>query len=146
MTFVRYPEATQTIYAELLDQVTAASSPPFLGVSRGSFVSKEVRGRRYWYLQRLDAGIKRQIYIGAESPRLLELLDEARNARSEASATDARLRELAAMAVAGGMTRAAPAVGAVIGLLADLGVFRSGGLHRDACARCGWSDARRAAR
>src|SRR5437868_13419772 len=67
--FAYLPQSVQTLYAELLDQVRAADAERVAG---GSFVSKEIHGRRYWYLQRSEGAKKRQIYLGPESAALLE--------------------------------------------------------------------------
>ncbi|MHB0969377.1 MAG: GSU2403 family nucleotidyltransferase fold protein [Thermoanaerobaculia bacterium] len=128
MSLERLPEATQTLYAELLDQMKAASIRPLLAGRRGSFVSKEIRGRRYWYLQKVDAGRKRQIYLGAESPELLGAIRDAEAARAAAADSGQRLRELVSMLVAGGLRETPAAPGAVLTMLADLGMFRAGGV------------------
>ena len=66
MSIVRIGEATQALYAELLDQVRASAVVP----RSGSFVSKTIGGGTYWYVQRVDGGRKRQIYLGVETPRV----------------------------------------------------------------------------
>jgi hypothetical protein len=44
----------------------------------GSLVSKMIRGRRYWYTQRHEAGRKLQSYIGPETPEVLALIERWR--------------------------------------------------------------------
>lgn len=125
---VRLPETTQTLQAELLEQMLAFSEGSLPALERGSFVSKEIGGRRYWYLQRLAAGVKRQIYLGAESDELLERIRSSESDREEQQSMLQRFRELSAMAVAGGATRLPATVSAVLETLADLGMFRFGGM------------------
>lgn len=49
VTYARLPESVHTLYAEILDQLRAADAE--LGISgSGSFVSKQIKGRTYWYL------------------------------------------------------------------------------------------------
>jgi hypothetical protein len=72
MAYVRLAESVHTLYAELLDQLRAADTEAILGGARGSFVSKEIRGRTYWYVQKSDGSTKRQIYLGRDSPALRE--------------------------------------------------------------------------
>jgi hypothetical protein len=67
MGYVRLPESVQTLYAELLGQVRAADAEAALGGTSGSYVSKAIRGRTYWYLQKSEGATKRQIYLGAEN-------------------------------------------------------------------------------
>jgi len=111
----------QTLYAELLDQLRAAEAETPIG---GSFVSKEINGRTYWYLQRSEGTTKRQIYVGAETPELLAQIGKSKETRTD----DAVRRELVAMIAAGGMHRESAAMSTVLRVLADAGVFRNGGV------------------
>jgi hypothetical protein len=122
VTISRLGETTQTVYSELLDQVRASPVVPH----SGSFVSKSVAGSTYWYVQRKDAGRRRQIYIGAESPELLATIAEARKAREELADDESRRRELVAMLVAGGMASEQASVASVLTTLSDAGLFRAG--------------------
>lgn len=122
MTISRIPDTTQTVYAELLDQLRAAPLMP----RSGSFVSKTIGGATYWYVQRVDAGRKRQIYLGRETPDLLTRIDNARQTAAATAEDERRRRELVAMCVAGGMAVESPAAGSVLRVLEDAGLFRSG--------------------
>jgi hypothetical protein len=124
MPFERLPESVQTLYAELLDQARGDDVAP----GSGSFVSKEIRGARYWYVQRLEAGRKRQLYLGRETPELLERIRSAQEQREERTADERQRRELVAMLVAGGAARESAAVIQVLGILVQAGVFRHGGV------------------
>jgi len=128
VSFVRLPEAVHTLYAELLDQLRAADADTAVSGARGSFVSKRIRGRTYWYLQQSDAGQKRQTYIGAESPELLARMRESTERRALAAEDERRRRDLVAMLAAGGVFRDAAPVATVLGVLADAGIFRAGGV------------------
>ncbi|HSU81106.1 MAG TPA: hypothetical protein VLR69_01750, partial [Thermoanaerobaculia bacterium] len=82
VAFQRLPESVQTLYAELLDQVIQAEAEAAaLAAPQGSFVSKSVKGKTYWYLQRVEGNRKRQQYLGRESPSLLAWIEGAREAR-----------------------------------------------------------------
>jgi hypothetical protein len=126
----RLPETLQTLYAELLDQAlhaeaeaAAARLPP-----PGAFVSKEVRGGTYWYLQRSEGARKRQVYLGADSPALRTWMQEVRERRTERGPDEERRGEIVAMLAAGGAFREPAAVGKVLEILAASGVFRLGGV------------------
>jgi len=130
MQFTRLPEATQTLYAELLDQVIQAEAeavarrlPP-----KGSFVSKKIKGQVYWYLQRLEAGRKAQYYLGVDSPQLQHWMKSSTAAREERRGDDLRRAELVAMLIAGGVARPDAATGRVLRTLCEIGVFRLGGV------------------
>lgn len=49
----------------------------------GSFVSKQMKGNTYWYLQRQVAGHREQHYLGPESESLRAWMDRVREARDE---------------------------------------------------------------
>ncbi len=88
----------------------------------GSFVSKVVKGRRYWYVQTRDhAGKLHQAYVGPHTPDLLRRIEQR---RADADAERAR-RDIVRALVRGGAAPAVPAaVGRVLASLADSGVFR----------------------
>lgn len=126
----RLPETLQTLYAELLDQVlqadveaAAAGLPP-----AGSFVSKQVRGGTYWYLQRSEGARKRQIYLGRDSPTLRRWMEDVRERRRGREPDDERRAEIVAMLVAGGAYRERATVGRLLRILAATGIFRLGGV------------------
>jgi hypothetical protein len=124
VTFQRLPETVQTLYAELLDQARASD----FGDGSGSFVSKEIRGGRYWYLQQVEAGRKRQTYLGRETPELLERIRAAQERRDDRGADERHRRDLVSMLAAGGAARESAAVIQVLRILANAGVFRRGGV------------------
>lgn len=124
MTYGRLTEAVQTLYAELLDQLRAADAEAAVRGLSGTFVSKEIRGRTYWYLQRSEGATKRQIYVGPESPELLAQIDQ----RAGVAVDERQRRDLVAMLQAGGMYRESASIGVVLRVLADAGIFRIGGV------------------
>jgi hypothetical protein len=127
VAYARLPESVHTLYAELLDQLRSADAE--FGISgSGSFVTKKLRGRTYWYLQKSEGATKRQIYLGPESPDLLERIDKAGEKAAAAVADDKHRRDLVSMLAAGGMVRESAAVGTVLRILAEAGLFRAGGV------------------
>lgn len=129
MPIQRLPETVHTLYAELFDQVIRAEAELRLDHPRqGSFVSKLVKGRRYWYLQRADGDRKKQHYLGPESEQLSAWMREVAEARRRTAPDTARRAELVEMLVAGGAARESAAVTKVLGTLADAGLFRLGAL------------------
>lgn len=129
MPIERLPATVSTLYAELLELGTHAEAERLAaGVPPGSFVSKEVKGRRYWYLQIAQGAARQQRYLGPESPALLAWMEGVREERADA-AEDRRLRAgLVAMLASGGAAREQTPVVRVLELLADLGIFRRGGV------------------
>jgi len=128
VSFTPLSDSAQTLYAELLDQVRAADAEAAIGELAGSFVSKEIRGRIYWYLQKSEGERKRQTYIGPDSVELRERIRRAGEHRSVAAADERPRRELVSMLAAAGMVRESAAVATVLRILAEAGVFRAGGV------------------
>jgi len=126
----RLPESVHTLYAELLEQALQAEAEAVAArlPAPGSFVSKEVRGGRYWYLQRSEGGRRRQYYLGRDTPALRRWMDRVAERRREQAPDAARRAEIVAMLAAGGAFRERPAVARVLRLLAEAGVFRLGGV------------------
>jgi hypothetical protein len=125
----RLPESLHTLYAELLDQALRADAEHAVrGAPDGSFVSKLVKGRRYWYLQRQEAGRKHQKYLGPETESLLEWIREAREQRRQRAGDGTRRAQLVDMLLAGGAEREAAVVVRVIAALATSDLFRRGGV------------------
>lgn len=60
----------QTVYAELLDRF---ATTPFgeAFAEAGRFISKLVKGRRYWYFQSTTETGRHQKYVGPETTQLL---------------------------------------------------------------------------
>ena len=118
----RLSETAANLYQELLQQVLAT---PFAG-TRGTFVEKTVKGRRYWYLQAYGMAGRKQHYLGPDSDELQSQMQETR-ARWEAADDELRQRrELVAMLRAGGAATLTGGVRMVLERLEQAGVFRAG--------------------
>ena len=126
----RLPQSTQTLYLELLDQSIQAEAERVARrlPARGQFVSKTVKGGLYWYLQRHEAGRKRQYYVGRDSESLVSWMRYASEGHRELELDDDRRAELVEMLVLGGATREDASTGRVLEVLAEAGVFRLGGV------------------
>jgi hypothetical protein len=124
----RLGESAQTLYAELLDQLRIADAEAAIRGLQGTFVSKVIRGRTYWYLQRSEGAAKRQIYLGPESAELLQQIETSTSQRATAAVDEKRRRDIVSMLHAGGMVRETASIGVVLRILADAGVFRAGGV------------------
>lgn len=123
------PQSTQAIYSDLLDLAIRGDAERVRRqIPSGSFVSKEIAAKRYWYLQESAGGARRQRYLGAESASLLNWMRQVDSARLELRSDDEQRARLVDMAVAGGADREPAAVARALKLLSELGVFRLGGV------------------
>ncbi|PWR23411.1 nucleotidyltransferase family protein [Zavarzinia compransoris] len=119
MAIRRYPLSLQTSYADLVDKL---EDQALQGVTAagGSYVSKTVKAKRYWYFQTMRGGKRVQLYCGPESAELLD-----RIARSRRNLSSERERRDTVRALARGYRISVqPKVGRVLAALADAGVFR----------------------
>ncbi|MGZ3339810.1 MAG: GSU2403 family nucleotidyltransferase fold protein [Reyranella sp.] len=118
------PLAFQTTYAELLEQCSLdAFNEAF--PEAGTFVSKDVAGKRYWYFQLPASEGQKQKYVGAESPQLLEHIKRHQQAR-EAERTRRSL--VSTLVRSAALPRPIPRIGEIVAALAKAGVFRLHGV------------------
>jgi len=120
----RYPQVSQLLYAELLQQC-AMALPSRRGVS---FVTKSVAGNVYWYMEVVVGSGKKQYSLGRDSSELRALI-ERQKALYERAAPEQKQREkLVSMLVSSGLRAPGPSDGRVLELLAQSGAFLSGGI------------------
>lgn len=118
------PISLQTMYADLVDRAaTAALSDAFPGA--GTFVSKAMRGKRYWYFQTPVAAGRAQQYVGPETPELLERI--AHHKQAQDTRRD-RQTIVSTLVRSAGFQRPLTEIGEVVNALADAGVFRLRGV------------------
>jgi hypothetical protein len=114
----------QTAYAQLFDAALALDFSRSVARLRGSFASKTVKARKYWYFQHTDiAGKLQQIYVGPDSPRI-RLLIEEHGARRSFEA----MQKLVNSAIALGCQPLLLPHFRVIRRLNDYGFFNAGGV------------------
>ena len=116
--------SAQTSYSQLLDAAQGAEMRRSIASLTGSFASKQVKGRTYWYFQYTEmSGKLRQVYVGPDSDRVRALMDQ----REESKPLGA-LEPLARSAMALGCEPLLPAHFKVIRRLSDYGFFNAGGV------------------
>ncbi|MCC7047539.1 MAG: hypothetical protein IT562_12580 [Alphaproteobacteria bacterium] len=116
------PLMHQTVYAELLDRCLSADFGEAFSES-GTFVSKEIRGRRYWYFQ--ESGTKKQRYVGPENAALLERISRHRQIKGSEHERRALVSTLVRSA---NLPRPLPEIGSALAAMAGAGVFRLRGV------------------
>lgn len=118
------PPSAQTLYAELVEQVAVADVERSMGALRGSFTSKQVKGRTYWYLQVAECGVQRQHYVGPDTPAIRAVIERWQH-ESEGRREDVAARQrLVAMLRSAGAWTVDRATGSVLETLAASGIFR----------------------
>jgi hypothetical protein len=114
----------QTTYAELL-QRCAASAFHDAFTEDGTFISKTIKGKRYWYFQETSNDGRAQRYVGSETPELLQQISNHKKARDD----ERERRTLVSTLVrAYGLPRIVSEFGNIIAALAKAGVFRLHGV------------------
>lgn len=124
----RLPLETQTLYAELLDQLRIHEAERNIGSLSGTFVLKTVKGRDYYYFQHRVAGTEQQLYVGPRNDATERLVERYSTERQRGESDERRFARLAAQLRAGGAFTLETSTGRVLKALADGGVFRLGGV------------------
>ena len=124
VTFSELTSVAQTAYTQLLESALAVEHSRTVADLPGSFVTKPVKGRQYWYYQYTEpSGRLRQLYIGPDNEAVRHLVAR----KSSKSVTNALLpmtRSALALGCAGMLTRHYQ----VVRRLADYGFFHAGGV------------------
>ncbi len=125
----RLPLETQTLYAEIMEQLIALEAQRSIGHASGCFTTKIIKGTPYYYFQYSDpGGLLRQIYIGKKS-RELERVAERYQAERENFRVDAgHIQRLCAQLRAGGALVTDTASARVLKAFAESGVFHLDGV------------------
>ncbi len=118
----------QTLYAELLERVLTDTIPPSAPKLARAFVSKTVKGRRYWYVQYRDVNARRQVYLGPETDQLQAAIESIRASAGVHSAGLGKRRGLCSALVAMGVAAWPPAILKVCERLAAQGMFSNGAI------------------
>lgn len=124
--FTDMSASAQTNFAELFEQVQAATFDRSIRDLPGSFNKKVVKGREYWYWQVRDLhGVNRQVYLGPDDERVQTLVQMHRDGASPQAAD---LAPLAGACAALGCATVIPQHFEVINRMAEYGFFRAGGV------------------
>lgn len=125
----RLSPETHTLYAELLDQLTALEAHQSIGALKGCFTTKSIKGETYCYFQHFGLnGATVQIYLGRKSPALDALAAKFKEEKAFLKPDMDRIKKLCAQIKAGGGLHADAAHAKVLSALAASGVFRLGGV------------------
>jgi len=114
----------QTTYAELLERcASTAFSDAF--PEDGTFTSKLIKERRYWYFQVRTPEGRAQRYVGPESPELLQRIEHHRLARDD----ERERRALVSTLVRSfGLPSPISKIGDIVSALQRAGIFRLRGV------------------
>ncbi|MGQ0667027.1 MAG: GSU2403 family nucleotidyltransferase fold protein [Nitrospiraceae bacterium] len=125
----RLPLETQTLYAELLEQLTAIEAHRSIGRVPGCFVTKTVKGETYYYFQHSDpGGVLRQRYVGKRTPVLEKVVARFQEEKKRFQTDAVHIQRLCAQLRAGGTLVTDSASGRVLKAFAESGVFHLGGV------------------
>jgi hypothetical protein len=125
----KQPLEIQTLYAELLERLSAAEAERTIGTLRGTFVSKTIKGEAYLYFQAAEpGGGRRQIYIGRRDASLDRLVERHRAGAALRTGESQAIRRLCTLLRAGGALTTDAASARVLDALARSGVFHLGGV------------------
>jgi hypothetical protein len=121
--------STQTLYAELLEQLTALEAHRSIGSLPGCFTTKTVKGEQYVYFQYTEpGGNTRQIYLGRKSDVMQKVINTFQQERRAYRADDEHIQRLCAQLREGGALVTDTPTARVIKALSDCGIFRLDGV------------------
>ncbi len=121
--FSRLPENCSLLYADLM-QKAALHAP----ATSGAFVSKTIKGKRYWYHQTDTVAGRKQAYLGQETEILLADIAARKQELLRQNELLVERRRLVAMLGAAGAHLEKGRVTKIIGKLSDAGLFGAGGV------------------
>ena len=119
----------QTVFAELVERLQARAATRTVANLSGSFVTKTVKGRVYWYFKTsVPSRGQIEYYLGPDSPALRGVAEAHRRGRLADAAEDAGIAELCGMMRAARAMLLDSASARVVRALAEAGVFELGGV------------------
>ena len=121
--YIELTSSAQNAYADLFDSVLASSISNSVAGLNGSFGTKTIHKKKYWYFQYrdIDSSVK-QIYIGPDSAKLHDLI------KLHQSFDGKQIRMLSAAAIALGCNPVSPKHYRVVKRFSEYGFFRRGGI------------------
>jgi hypothetical protein len=123
-SYEQQSSVAQAAYAQLLEAALAVEHSRSVADLPGSFATKAVRGKQYWYYQYTEpSGRLRQLYVGPDTEAVRQLVAR----KSSAPVSDA-LQPMVRSALALGCAGLLPRHYQVIRRLADYGFFHAGGV------------------
>jgi len=125
----KLPLETQTLYAEMMEQLMALEAQRSIGHASGCFTTKVIKGASYYYFQYSDpGGVLRQVYIGKKSTALDHVVERYHAERESFMVDAAHIHRLCAQLRAGGVLLTDTASARVLKSLAESGVFHLEGV------------------
>lgn len=119
----RLPDNCSTLYADLMQKVTLLPHS-----TQGAFVSKSIKGSRYWYHQTDTAAGRKQTYLGQESDELLAEIASRKAMIAEHRHLLTERRRLVAMLSVAGAHLEKGRAAKIIEKLSDANLFTTGGV------------------
>lgn len=118
-------ESIHLLYAQLLTQCLHGAAPSGRGLS---FVSKQIKGSKHWYLQLTVGSRKTQHYLGPDSPETRSLVEQEKSLWDKAVPDLVARENLVAMLLSGGAAGVSAVEARVFELLERAGIFLVGGV------------------
>lgn len=98
----KLPLEIQTLYAELVERLTAFEAARTIGSIRGNFQTKHVKGIDYYYFQYYEPGGSRpQVYIGRRDAVLDKVVADYEEAKADTGVERESIERLCALLRAG---------------------------------------------
>ncbi|MEQ8505100.1 MAG: GSU2403 family nucleotidyltransferase fold protein [Rhodospirillales bacterium] len=118
----RHSVTAQATYSELVSQLRMLEVNEFR--YGGSFITKEVRGKKYWYHAEKVGGQLRHKYIGPDTNDIKQQIEVGKETIEDVRETRKRTREMVKILTNTGYNRPDPVTSRLLARLASAGAFR----------------------
>ena len=123
------PLETQTLYAQLMENLVAIEAHRSVGHLSGCFTTKTIKGSTYCYFQYSDpGGFTRQVYLGRKDAVLDRVIERFVSEREAFKPDAEHVQRLCALLRTGGALVTDAASSRVLKALSDSGIFQMGGV------------------
>ncbi len=126
----RIPLSTRTVYEDLLDKKLSQElflDPVAGDIPKGSFVTKQISGKTYWYYQSYMDGRKVQSYIGPDTSGITSRIEGLKRYKYFAKNTQMSTI-VTSLSRFPGIPKISREEGEVLQSIEHAGVFRNGGI------------------
>lgn len=125
----KLPIETQTLYAEIIEQLVAIEAERSIGHVPGCFITKTIKGAIYYYFQYSEpGGTQRQVYVGKKSQALDNIVKHYTKEKADFKADTDNVLRLCAQLRVGGALITDTGSARVLKSLAESGVFNLEGV------------------
>ncbi len=128
MKLERIGGETVVLYSDLRERLETFEAMRNIATLPGKFIKKKIKGRVYHYFQATLSSGRTQIYLGAESKKIQQMIADKLAGEEHVHADEELIRRLGRQIIAGGVVPVPTDTARIINRLANSGVFLVNGV------------------